>query len=59
VLRDGRPAPVKVNVGIDDGTRVEIVGDSPAVGEPVIVEQSGGGGAQREGAPQTRSPFRL
>jgi HlyD family secretion protein len=59
VLRDGRPAPVKVSVGIDDGTRVEIVGDSPPVGEPVIVEQSSGGGAQREGAPPTRSPFRL
>jgi len=58
VLRDGRPVPVKVGVGIDDGTRVEIVGDSPAIGDPVIVEQSGGGG-QREGAAQARSPFRF
>ena len=58
VLRDGRPAPVKVSVGIDDGTRVEIVGDAPAVGDPVIIEQSGGGG-QREAGSQPRSPFRF
>ena len=58
VLRDGRPAPVKVTVGIDDGTRVEIVGDTPAVGDPVIIEQSGGAG-QREAGSQPRSPFRF
>ncbi len=38
MLRDGRPAAVPVTIGLDDGTHVEITGDSLALGDPVIVD---------------------
>jgi HlyD family secretion protein len=57
VLRDGRPKAVPVGVGIDDGTRVEITSGELAVGDPVIVDQSGDG--RRGGQAPSRSPFRF
>jgi len=54
VLRDGRPAPVAVTVGIDDGTRAELTSGELAEGEAVIVDETRGG----DSAP-ARSPFRF
>ena len=54
--RGGRPEPVPVTLGLDDGTRVEIASGSLAPGESVIVGQAGGPGA---GSEPPRSPFRF
>jgi HlyD family secretion protein len=55
VLRDGAPAPVSVQVGIDDGTSVEITGGELQPGDQVIVdraaERGGSGGARRSPFP--------
>jgi HlyD family secretion protein len=58
VLRDGRPVAVPVELGVDDGTRVEIAGGSPALGDLVIVDETAAG-KQRGGGQQARSPFRF
>ena len=57
-LRDGRPVAIPVELGIDDGTRVEILGGSPALGDAVIVDETGPG-KTRGGEQQARSPFRF
>jgi HlyD family secretion protein len=54
VLRDGRPVPVPVTLGIDDGTLAEITGGELAAGEAVIVDEA----RAAERAP-ARSPFRF
>jgi HlyD family secretion protein len=54
VLRDGRPVPVPVTLGIDDGTRAEVTGGELGVGEAVIVDET-----RAAEAPPARSPFRF
>lgn len=56
VLRDGEPISVPVSVGLDDGTRVEIVGDDLAVGDLVIVDVADGESA---GPVPARPPLRF
>jgi HlyD family secretion protein len=58
VLKDGKPVEVPVEVGIDDGKRVELLGGKPALGEPVIVDENGGAG-RRGGGAADRSPFHM
>jgi HlyD family secretion protein len=48
VLREGKPAPVRVQVGLSDGTNTEIVGGELAEGDQVIT--GGGGGAGQSGS---------
>jgi HlyD family secretion protein len=55
VLRDGGPEPVAVQVGIDDGTSVEVAGDGLAEGDRVVVDRAG----ERADAKQRRSPFAI
>jgi HlyD family secretion protein len=52
VMRDGEPEAVAVQVGIDDGTSVEVTGGELAEGDPVVVDRS----RARGGEPR-RSPF--
>jgi HlyD family secretion protein len=42
VLRDGRPVPVDVTVGLSDGRRTEVAGAGLAAGDAVIVDQRDG-----------------
>jgi len=53
VLRDGAPQPVAVQVGIDDGTSVEVTGGEITAGEQVIVDRVG----ERGRTDTRRSPF--
>src|SRR2546426_11179531 len=54
VLRDGAPEPVSVQVGIDDGTSIEITGGELVPGDEVIVDRA----AERGGSGNARrSPF--
>jgi HlyD family secretion protein len=59
VLRGGRPVPVAVTVGIDDGTSAEITGGNLEPGERVIVDQGSGPGQRGGGGQPSRSPFRF
>lgn len=54
VLRDGAPVAVAVQVGIDDGTSVEITGGEVAEGDPVVVDR-----ARERGSEPRRSPFQF
>jgi HlyD family secretion protein len=54
VLRDGRPVPVDVTLGIDDGTRAEVTGGGLQEGEAVIVDEP-----RRAGGEPARSPLRF
>ena len=47
VLRDGKPVPVNVATGLDDGTFIEIVGGDLKAGDGVII-------AEERGEPSTR-----
>jgi len=58
VLRDGRPTPVEVAIGLDDGTHVEIADESLALGDLVVINEAGGG-EHHGGDSQPRSPFRF
>jgi len=53
VLRDGAPEPVSVQVGIDDGTSIEVTGGELKPGDQVIVDRAG----ERESKGARRSPF--
>jgi HlyD family secretion protein len=59
VLRGGRPVPIPVKVGIDDGTSVEITGGSLEPGARVIVDEVSGSGQRGGGERPARSPFRF
>ncbi|HKA13673.1 MAG TPA: efflux RND transporter periplasmic adaptor subunit [Myxococcota bacterium] len=54
VMRDSEPVAVAVQVGIDDGTSVEITGGDLQAGDRVLVDRAGQRG--RSGEPR-RSPF--
>jgi HlyD family secretion protein len=54
VLRDGRPQPVEVALGIDDGTRAEVTHGELEAGEAVIVDET-----RAADGPPARSPFRF
>lgn len=58
VLRDGAPVAATVQVGIDDGTSVEITGGEVAEGDLVVVERARESGAERSREPR-RSPFQF
>ena len=59
VLRAGRPVPIPVTVGIEDGTFAEITGGDLKAGDPVIVNEiTGNSGGNRQGRPG-RTPFRF
>ena len=51
--RSGAPEPVSVQVGIDDGTSIEVTGGELAPGDQVIVDRAGERGANNA----RRSPF--
>jgi HlyD family secretion protein len=53
VLRDGAPVPVRVQVGITDGTLTEVKGDGLQAGDKVITDASGG-----TNSPAGPPPFR-
>jgi len=55
VLRDQKAAPVKVRLGITDGTSTEVIADGLKEGEPVIVAMSSAG--QARAAAPGRRPF--
>jgi HlyD family secretion protein len=56
VLRDGDVIAVPVSIGLEDGTHVDIKGDSLAVGDLVIVDVADG---ELGGAPAARPPLRF
>ena len=50
VLRDGKPAPVRVKVGLTDGTSTELVEGELHEGDEVVTDAGGSGGAAAGGA---------
>jgi HlyD family secretion protein len=58
VLRDGRPQPVFISVGLDDGANIEITDDSLAPGDLVVLDTADGAGG-RSGDSQARPPLRF
>ena len=54
VLRDGRLVEVPVQLGIDDGSSIEVVSGELAPGDEVVVDRRGGSHA---GSAAKRSPF--
>jgi len=54
VLRDGKLVPIPVQLGIDDGTSIEVVNAELAPGDAVVVDRRGG---SRSGNAAKRSPF--
>jgi len=52
VLRDGRPARLSIDVGISDGSHVELVTGDLREGDVVVTDASadGGGGKDKDGA---------
>jgi len=63
VLRDGKPAPAQVTIGVSDGTFTEIASGPVQAGDAVVTGvESGGGGAARPASPAgpagpARRPF--
>jgi multidrug efflux pump subunit AcrA (membrane-fusion protein) len=53
-LRDGRLVEVPVQLGIDDGSSIEVVSGELAPGDEVVVDRRGGSHA---GSAAKRSPF--
>ena len=51
VLREQKPAPVKVRLGISDGSYTELLGDKIKEGEQVILASSGSGAQSRPSSP--------
>jgi len=51
VLRDGKPSPVPVEVGITDGSHTEVASGPIAAGDACIVDVSGGTSASRRNRP--------
>jgi HlyD family secretion protein len=55
VLRDGKPSPVRVKVGVTDGTVTEVVEGELSAGDPCVVDTGGddgkGGGARSSNRP--------
>jgi HlyD family secretion protein len=57
-LIDGKPTPVSINVGLSDGAYSQLLDDSIAAGEHIIVERRWGGGESGpRRAPRTGGPF--
>lgn len=56
VLRDGKPSPVPLKVGITDGSVTEVVDGSLAAGDACIVDSNGAGAKAGGGARSTRPP---
>ncbi|WP_206615508.1 efflux RND transporter periplasmic adaptor subunit [Solirhodobacter olei] len=54
VLRDDKPVPVSVRIGLDDGIWAEITGGQLAAGDKVILGE--GSGAARRSGSRTSSP---
>ncbi|HEX6266698.1 MAG TPA: efflux transporter periplasmic adaptor subunit, partial [Burkholderiales bacterium] len=54
VLDDGRPQAVEVRLGLNDGSRTEILGNALAEGTEVIVGAAATRGAARGGFPRGR-----
>jgi HlyD family secretion protein len=50
VLRNARPSPVRVIIGLSDGTNVEITGGSLHDGDRVIISPARGGARGGQGA---------
>ncbi len=51
VLREQKPVPVKVRLGISDGSYTELLGDEIKEGEQVILASSGSGAQSRSSSP--------
>jgi HlyD family secretion protein len=50
-LRNGRPVPVAVTVGLDDGTNAELTSGAVRPGEDVVVSEAGTDASRAEPAP--------
>jgi HlyD family secretion protein len=59
VLRAGRPVPVPVTIGIEDGTYAQITGGDLKAGDPVIVGEVPEGSRQSRDGQRSRFPFHL
>jgi HlyD family secretion protein len=57
VLRAGRPVPVPVTVGIEDGTYAQITGGGLKAGDPVIVNEIPGGSRRSKDGQRSRFSF--
>ena len=53
LLRNGRPEPIEVVTGLDDGSFTEIVSGNVQPGDPVVTGEDGGG----QGSAQARRPL--
>jgi HlyD family secretion protein len=51
VLRDGKPSPVELEIGITDGTHTEVAKGPVAAGDACIVDVTGGKSGARKGGP--------
>ncbi|HWF75626.1 MAG TPA: efflux RND transporter periplasmic adaptor subunit [Caulobacteraceae bacterium] len=59
VLSDGRPVPVAVKVGIDDGDMAQIASGALKEGDHVVTAQAGAAGAARAAGAAARPAFRF
>jgi HlyD family secretion protein len=59
VLKAGRPVPVPVTVGIEDGTFAQITGGDLKAGDPVIIGEVPGGSRRSRDGQRSRFPFRF
>jgi HlyD family secretion protein len=57
VLSAGRPVPLPVTVGIEDGTYAQITGGDLKAGDPVIVNEIPGGSRRSKDGQRSRFPF--
>ncbi|HEX5605429.1 MAG TPA: hypothetical protein VFY96_02880, partial [Candidatus Binatia bacterium] len=51
LLRDGRPRPIEVQVGITDGSRTEVIAGELKENDPVIIGMSSSATGQTSAAP--------
>jgi HlyD family secretion protein len=56
ILQDGKPRPVRVTIGISDGSHTEIVSGDLKDGDAVITESSAPGATPAPGGRRTRMP---
>jgi HlyD family secretion protein len=59
ILRAGRPVPVPVTVGLEDGTYGQITGGNLKAGDPVIVGEIPGESRSGKNGQRSRFPFRF
>lgn len=59
ILRAGRPVPVPVTVGLEDGTYAQITGGDLKAGDPVIVGEVPEGSRRSRDSQRSRFPFHL